>query len=118
MKNAKLENGKYIYVFQNEIGNVKNGVSKNPKQRLKALENQTGVRIINTFTTPQCSNSLEIEKLIHKEFKNKTIFGEWFNISFGYAVDMLKEYFKKTAKFEERKSNSLNIVKYFHPELF
>lgn len=80
------EKMKSIYVLENELGNVKIGVSCNVEGRVNNLSRQGGFNIKNLFYTMPCSNAYKIERMLHKKFLRKRINGEWFEEDFSKAV--------------------------------
>lgn len=94
---------KHIYIFNAENGECKIGVSKNVEVRKRTIELQGGKKITNVFYTPQCSNGFEIEALLHKYYKDKRMFGEWFDIDFNEAVCTLKKTFEEKAEHFDNK---------------
>ena len=114
-----MPSGKKIYVLENQDGNIKIGVSKNVDSRVKAIKNQTGYTILNVFSTVECFNPFELEKIIHEELKDKKIFGEWFNVKFDIGKSVAIRVFNENAKLhDDRKKSDFDFAKYFHPELF
>ena len=114
-----MSSGKKIYVLENQDGNIKIGVSKNVDSRVKAIKNQTGYTILNVFSTVECFNPFELEKMIHEELKDKKIFGEWFNVKFDIGKSVAIRVFNENAKLhDDRKKSDFDFAKYFHPELF
>ena len=111
--------GKKIYVIENQDGNIKIGVSRDVDSRVKAIKNQTGYMILNVFSTDECFNPFELERMIHEEFKDKKIFGEWFNSDFETGKSVVIKIFNENAKLnDDREKSDFNFAKYFHPELF
>jgi len=70
---------KHLYVFENEAGFVKIGISKNPKSRLNTLQNQSGLKIVRSYISPICENAKDIESLLHKKFSVYRRKGEYFS---------------------------------------
>lgn len=90
MVKKTLSESQCIYVIENSNHLVKIGVSKNLKQRIRALETGGGYKIINVFHTEKCSNSSELESKCHRYFKKYNTFGEWFAIPFETAKAYVK----------------------------
>lgn len=111
--------GKRVYVIENQKGEVKIGVSNNVDVRIKAIQNQTGYKITNTYFTDICFNPFEIEKEIQNAFEKSKVFGEWFSISFKDAVKETKRVFGQKALFKELKAsrNNIDLFEYFHSNL-
>ena len=107
-----LSESKHIYVLENSDRRVKIGVSKNIKQRIRALETGSSYKMINVFYTAKCSNSNELESLCHKHFKNFKIRGEWFDVPFETA----KEYVKNLNlefNFRSEEESKKRVEKFF-----
>lgn len=77
---------KHLYVFENEIGMTKIGISKNPISRLNTLQNQSGLKMTCKFISPVCENASEIEKLLHRKFSIYRRKGEYFGCSSDIVV--------------------------------
>ena len=79
----------YVYIL--DAGNaVKIGKSINPKTRIASIENEIGKKMLRYFASPDCSNYSDIEKAMHEIFADQCIEGEWFNIEFDEAVNILQ----------------------------
>lgn len=111
--------GKRVYVVENQKGEVKIGVSNNVDVRIKAIQNQTGYKITNTYFTDICFNPFEVEKEIQNMFEKQKVFGEWFFIPFKNAVEATKEVFHQKALLEEVKTSrsGIDLFEYFHGNL-
>ena len=72
---------KSIYVIVNENNNsFKIGCSKNPQKRIKQL--QTGNSDVLTLFYERSTNYYsKIERLLHIDYQNYRLEGEWFDIS-------------------------------------
>lgn len=90
------ENSGNIYIIQKKNKLVKIGISKNPKQRISAIETHNGEKSINIFISEKLKNYMEIEKLMHTYFKEFRVLGEWFNIDFDEAVEIFASVMPKT----------------------
>lgn len=114
-----MHNYRKIYVFENQDGNVKIGVSGEPEKRKKAIQNQTGYTITRTYATEDCFNPFDIEKVLHKKYESKKVFGEWFAVNYDNVIRDLDSLFQEKAKLEDDTPKSdFNLFKYFHPEVF
>ncbi len=74
---------KYIYLIKSESGLTKIGMSNNPKRRLRQIKlSGYDAHIVSLFMPePQIDLSANyLEKILHKFFKEKRKFGEWFNL--------------------------------------
>lgn len=94
---------KHIYVIDNGHGVVKIGVAKNVADRVTTIARQGGFNPANVYHTEKCSNSYELEAYIHKQLNRFRTRGEWFEMDFGYAVKVVKDFFRENAEFEEEK---------------
>ncbi len=88
-----------IYIVEKEGGAIKIGISQDAVKRMRALSKQGGFKIMNQFCTNACSNAHDIKREMHIKYQNFRIDGEWFNVSFGDSVKVLKEIFDKKASF-------------------
>jgi len=85
-----MNNAACVYVLKNENSIIKIGFSNNPKERMSSIQSLGGYEIIDHYFSPECTNYVEIEKMMHKEFASYRKIGEWFNVSFDVAVLHLK----------------------------
>lgn len=88
---VKVNGNGYTYVLKNEIGNVKIGKTKYPENRIRTIETQSGLKIIEHYISPLCSNYGKIERLMHKKFQENRLLGEWFNIDYTLAVQEMQK---------------------------
>lgn len=100
---------KHVYVLLSKNGNVKIGVSKNIVKRIAAIEGASGYKIEDYYITEKCSNSYAIEHMAHEYFRNGRLFGEWFNIDFNDAINVVKSLYEKHYKILQRKAEENNI---------
>lgn len=80
---------KCVYVLESETGLVKIGVSNNFERRKRALETQSGFKMVNAAVSDPLSNYECIEKEMHKHFSSQRQLGEWFKIPFCEASSYL-----------------------------
>lgn len=69
----------FIYaILEEDTGNIKIGISKNPEQRLKQLQigNSSQLSIIKTI---EAKNNFKDEKVLHFKNKEHLLRGEWFS---------------------------------------
>lgn len=115
-------NNRLIYVALSLDGLIKIGVTKDYRKREKGLSNTEHGKIVKHFETGRCTNSFEVEKLIHEKMKPYQHFGEWYKTDFEYAVRIVKEIFSSTAVKEreiQRKDTKAKyrcdtLLDYFH----
>jgi DNA-binding Xre family transcriptional regulator len=79
------KNPKGVVYFARAIGGdfdslIKIGYSYDPIQRMEMLKNQYGCEIEVIFYIPT-NDAINLEKLMHKLFREHHYQGEWFNIS-------------------------------------
>lgn len=94
-------NWKSIYIMKSNDGKVKIGVSKCPNKRKKNLESLLNIQILEKYETELCSNSYQIESIMHKYFSDYRIYGEWFSCEYEVAVSVLANKFKEMAEFKK-----------------
>lgn len=97
-------NWKNIYAMKSDDGYVKIGISKNPEKRAKSLENRK-FKVVDVFYTEPCSNPYTIERICHEKLSSKRVFGEWFNVDFEKAKEVVSQTFSQSAVFNERDIN-------------
>lgn len=80
----------YVYLLEDlERGLVKIGKTRKPKQRLSTLRTSSGVKGGREFITDRINGYGSLEKRMHMHFKDQRTQGEWFNVSFNDALDIL-----------------------------
>ena len=99
---------KSVYVMLFNDKSVKIGISQNVRARANTLQSSSGKQVEDYLYSPMCSNPEEVEKLLHSEFRDKKIKGEWFAIDFGEAKSCLMEVFGENALFEEHDFSKQN----------
>lgn len=103
---------KSIYVMKSNDGKIKIGVSKCPDKRKKTLESLLNIQILEKYETELCSNSYQIESILHKYFSAYRIYGEWFSCKYELAVSVLNDKFEEMAEFNNR-SDRITILDSF-----
>ena len=80
-----------VYVIENENKLTKIGITKRTKKRFSNIQSSSGYKIINCFYTKDMQTDLarKTKRALHKYFSNNKKLGDWFNISFSIAKDML-----------------------------
>lgn len=116
-------NGKSIYVIRTDDGSVKVGISKNVDARMKAIQCNSGKKIVDSYATGICSNAIEIESKAKEHFALKNIMGEWFSCEFDEMVNFVKSTYENNAQMDyvcnelrEKEVGEMasKTVKYFH----
>ncbi|MFC6720243.1 GIY-YIG nuclease family protein [Natrialbaceae archaeon GCM10025896] len=68
-----------VYVIQHQLGPIKIGRAKDPRQRLKDLQVACPFQLkLRKTQTPD--NALEVEKFLHRKFQKYHLQGEWFDV--------------------------------------
>lgn len=75
----------YIYVVEFHPKHIKIGMSQNPKSRISALANQSGIFPSRAWLSPACYNFKELEQEMHSIFSANRLIGEYFEIEFDDA---------------------------------
>jgi len=89
----------FCYLFYNTSTNLcKIGYTgNNPINRLKVLESQNGVKLINILYIELSSGidctAAYLEIFLHRYFKDKRKFGEWFNLSIKQVIEIFWLFF-------------------------
>ena len=83
----KLYQERCFYVLINDIGHLKFGISKNVKNRIKALKSASGLdlKILKIV-----KNKPELESYFKNKFKEFRLNGEWFKDSIGIREELNK----------------------------
>lgn len=89
---------RHIYVMQNDLKEVKIGVARNVDARKSVIQTASGHRIEKVYHTDKCTNFFEIEKLCHNYFSTKRRMGEWFDVDFELACNVVDDLFAKNFK--------------------
>lgn len=71
------ESEKKLYLFKNEVGLCKIGISINPAKRARSLMNSSGYKIA-VLGVWELFDAYQYEQLLHKVFKKSRVEGEWF----------------------------------------
>ncbi|MGB6825963.1 GIY-YIG nuclease family protein [Psychrobacter sp.] len=80
----------YVYALENKALNaVKIGKTKDPKSRIRNLQNMAGCRDA-VFVWGEFYNYHDVEIEAHKVFSNSNHMQEWFNIEIGEASKVIK----------------------------
>ena len=72
-KSKKITNKKSIYIVKFRDGTIKIGVSKNPQQRIKIIEKNSGRITRDRYITKPVNNSFQIENKLKNKFKSNNI---------------------------------------------
>jgi hypothetical protein len=78
-KNKKNTKNGYVYVCKSDINLFKIGYSKNPEERMKQLGLGSSIKHKLLYKIPT-ENMHQLEKELHKKFKEKREHSEWFNL--------------------------------------
>lgn len=94
-ENIKIKLG-YVYLIENDLGEVKCGRSINAKIRLRSLETQGNLTIKNTFVSEAHSEYFKTETEFHRNFSEFRMKGEWFSVSFNDSVNFINSLMGRT----------------------
>lgn len=84
----KYNGGSRTYLIKNKSDNLtKIGASGTVHKRVKRLSQKIGDDLM---LVAYCN--VNIERLLHKEFKDKQVFGEWFNLSDKETSELIEKY--------------------------
>jgi hypothetical protein len=84
----KYNGGSRTYLIKNKSDNLtKIGASGAVHKRLKSLSRKLGNDLM---LVAYCN--VNIERLLHKEFKHKQVLGEWFNLSDKETSELIEKY--------------------------
>lgn len=110
---------KDLYIFQNTLGRTKIGVSSNVDDRKSRIELESGIEIDLLNVIP---GGEKYERLLHKEYKEYRLFGEWFSLPLPIIKEltlldlpMLQE--KYTLPANENDRTKPNYTMYIPPKL-
>lgn len=90
-KLADEKNKGYLYIIRNtNSGRCKIGFSNNPEKRLKSLQTGSDALLEIAYKSPEICAPQEIEGVLHKEFADKRVIGEWFDLTVEDILPKLK----------------------------
>lgn len=81
----------FVYCLESEDGKIKIGRSSNVFKRINTLKSQNSSKIINIVISEPALNYYEIERSLHKTFKEKRLNGEWFDLKLEDCLEELKK---------------------------
>ena len=97
----KLDDGSYyIYVIENDAGNIKVGITANIIQRVSSLSgSNTGGNIPIRVAVSSPTYLKTIEKIIHDHYHNKRVIRtEWFkDITFNEVIEFTESLFNSAS---------------------
>lgn len=99
----------YVYIAYSENGLTKIGQSTDPYARLKILQKSSGYKFVKIYVTDLILNYLEIETAMHRYFKEYRREGEWFDLNYDEAIDLIKKFDWKMLTDEESEIREQNI---------
>jgi hypothetical protein len=73
----------YIYAIRGDDGYTKIGLSVDPKERLESLRREYGDRSLQIYAAFKVENMLKTERELHGLYSQKSVGGEWFDLSQG-----------------------------------
>jgi len=86
----------YVYVIENKFTRLcKIGKSKRPIERMEEICRMAGIVNPQTFISDAVVRHEVLETMAHRQFSNKRIVGEWFDVSFSDAVNYIERIIKK-----------------------
>lgn len=85
---------RHVYIIDN--GNrIKIGKSKNPQERIRTIETQSGERIKSKWVSPCLANHSAFESFLHSSFAEARYIGEYFSVNFDCAVKFAEKHIEK-----------------------
>lgn len=101
-KELQEEGKEYVYLAEFESGYCKIGVSINPKVRLKNVSSKNQISLKNYVLV---EGYFELENILHKHFKEKRRYSEWFEINFNDLIKFVEnldyKHIYKEKKYKE-----------------
>lgn len=79
----------HVYVMVAESGRVKVGISRNPEKRRRELELSSGGQV-KLVHSQEHENARDVEREVHTTLRKKRIFGEWFDVCSGEAIEAIE----------------------------
>lgn len=88
------DNGASVYAFEMSNGTVKIGMSNNVPYRVKAVEYDTHLKVVNSFyvTFDSRKKAFDVETALHKYFETQCAQGEFFLIDFDEACEQIRRF--------------------------
>lgn len=89
----------YVYFIKGQRGNIKIGVSRNPQERLDALQvgHAAKLKILEQFPFESRMQAFDMEAQLHRRYRRHRLRGEWFK------YDMYLEFTGRLAKIQEKR---------------
>jgi len=87
---TRLHSAGYVYFIRSETGEVKIGVSKDPKKRLSSLQAGNPVTL-EILTTRKSNRPYELESKLHSILSDLRVSGEWFDLGNKTPEECLNE---------------------------
>lgn len=81
--------GLYIYAASDSHGNIKIGISKDPKRRIENLNVGNPYKLELVFTKETVGEHYQDETALHAKFKDNRLCGEWFYLPNFNTNDLL-----------------------------
>lgn len=82
----------YVYIIRdNHKEHIKIGIATDPHKRLAQLQTGNSTPLELEYVSYVCSNASEIEASLHKHFKDKHVFGEWFDANSSEVIEFLSK---------------------------
>lgn len=89
-RNVNRNKPGHVYMIQSPHGLVKIGITTKVKDRLSALQVETGLRLI-LLASVQVQNAGKYERVLHTQFKAQHSHGEWFALT-QEQIEQAKEF--------------------------
>jgi hypothetical protein len=70
----------YVYILQGDNGLYKIGSTNRLDRRIWEVSHYSGVRC-ELYYSVETANMNELEKKLHKQFKDMRVYGEWFDLN-------------------------------------
>jgi len=90
-KQARNELAAFVYVFRDGHGMVKVGVSKNPENRAKKLNNAGSSGVMDVLFTEHVGDAYLVESTAHASLSRYHHYGEWFRVDADVAISAVRE---------------------------
>ena len=91
MRETKRKNEKRLYIMELDNKTIKIGVSNDVKVRISQIKHSSGATVLRCiFSEYDSQKAYKAEATLHRYFAKNRLNGEFFNVSFDEAVDVLE----------------------------
>lgn len=88
----KTGDRQFVYIIKNiDSSNIKIGVGNNPEKRVKQLQTVRDCELKLVYYSYICSNAFDIETIVHENFSDYHVRGEWYKVKEDEVIKFLEK---------------------------